>query len=109
MIATRPEAAEGTMRECEALGIDHVWMHRSVGAGSVSAAATDYGRQHGITVIDGGCPLMFAPASDFGHRVMRLMFSLNGNVPARSRCPGGGCPGPCDHRPWCARTGGWVN
>jgi hypothetical protein len=82
------------MRECAALGIDHVWMHRSVGAGSVSAAATDYGRQHGITVIDGGCPLMFAPASDFGHRVMRLMFSLNGNVPRQVALPRRRVPGP---------------
>ena len=31
------------MRECAELGIKHVWMHRGPGAGSVSAAATDYG------------------------------------------------------------------
>ena len=39
-------------------------MHRGPGAGSVSAAATDYGRQRGITVIDGGCPLMFGPTEE---------------------------------------------
>jgi len=83
VIGTRPETAETTMRECAELGIDHVWMHRSFGTGSVSEAAADYGRQHGITVIDGGCPLMFGPTSDLGHRVMRVMFSLNGNVPKR--------------------------
>src|ERR671937_3161745 len=71
VIATRPETAEETMRECAELGIKHVWMHRGPGAGSVSKAAADYGRQHGITVIDGGCPLMFKPTSDFGHRLMR--------------------------------------
>jgi hypothetical protein len=54
-------------------------MHRGPGAGSVSAAATDYGRQHGITVIDGGCPLMFGSTADFGHRIMRLVFA--GHVP----------------------------
>ena len=48
-------------------------MHRGPGGGSVSATATDYGRMHGITVIDGGCPLMFGPTADFGHRVMRYM------------------------------------
>ena len=79
VIGTRPEIAEGTMRECAGLGIKHVWMHRGPGAGSVSAAATDYGRRHGITVIDGGCPLMFGPTADFGHRLMRFMFA--GNVP----------------------------
>src|SRR4249920_2951413 len=66
VIGTRPEIAEDTMRECAALGIRHVWMHRGPGAGSVSEAATTYGRQRDITVIDGGCPLMFAPTSDFG-------------------------------------------
>lgn len=40
VIGTRPEAAEGTIRECVELGIRHVWMHRSFGGGSISAAAT---------------------------------------------------------------------
>ena len=79
VIATRPEIAEDTMHECVELGIKHVWMHRGPGAGSVSAAATDEGRRHGITVIDGGCPLMFGPTADFGHRIMRFMFA--GKVP----------------------------
>src|SRR6266700_2837471 len=59
VIGTRPEIAEQAMRECAELGIKHVWMHRGPGAGSVSHTATKYGRQHAITVIDGGCPLMF--------------------------------------------------
>ena len=67
VIGTRPEIAEDTMRECAELGITRVWMHRGPGAGSVSDAATGYGRAHGITVIDGGCPLMFGPTADFGH------------------------------------------
>ena len=79
VIATRPETAEATMRECAELGITYVWMHRGPGAGSVSAAATEYGRRRGITVIDGGCPLMFSPTADFGHKMMRLMMS--GHVP----------------------------
>src|SRR5215207_4376895 len=43
VIGTRPEIAEDTMRECADLGITQVWMHRGPGAGSVSAAAADYG------------------------------------------------------------------
>ena len=54
VIGTRPEIAEATMRECAELGIKYVWMRP--GAGSISDAATTYGRQHGITVIDGGRP-----------------------------------------------------
>ena len=81
VIATRPETAEATMHECSDLGITRVWMHRGPGAGSVSEVATAYGREHGITVIDGGCPLMFGPTADLGHKVMRFVFTLNGNVP----------------------------
>jgi predicted CoA-binding protein len=79
VIGTRPEIAEDTMRECAELGITQVWMHRGPGAGSVSDAATAYGRQRGITVIDGGCPCMFGPTADFGHKVMRLVYS--GHIP----------------------------
>jgi uncharacterized protein len=79
VIATRPEYAESTMRECAQLGIKHVWMHWGAGGTSVSSAATAYGRQKGIAVIDGGCPLMFGPTADFGHKVMRV--ALAGRVP----------------------------
>src|SRR5512134_1663103 len=48
VIATRPEIADETMRECAELGIKHVWMHRGPGAGSVSKAAAAYGRERGI-------------------------------------------------------------
>jgi predicted CoA-binding protein len=83
VIGTRPATAEATMRECADLGINYVWMHRSFGAGSVSDAATEFGRQHGITVIDGGCPLMFDPTADIGHKAMRFVFSQTGKVPKR--------------------------
>jgi hypothetical protein len=81
VIGTRPETAEASMRECVELGIKRVWMHRGPGAGSVSAKATAYGRERGVTVIDGGCPLMFEPTADLGHKAMRFLFTLKGNVP----------------------------
>ena len=81
VIATKPERAEATMRECAELGIKHVWMHRGPGPGSVSPAAAEYGRKHGITVIDGGCPCMFGATADRGHKVMRTILTLTGNVP----------------------------
>src|SRR5262245_45946979 len=79
VIATRPEIAEQTMRECARLGIKHVWMHWGSGESSVSVAATAHGREHGITVIDGGCPLMFGPTADIGHKIMRV--ALTRRVP----------------------------
>jgi predicted CoA-binding protein len=81
VIATRPDRAEVTVREAADLGLTRVWMHRSFGAGSVSAEATKVGREHGMTVIDGGCPLMFDPAADGGHKVMCAVLKLTGKVP----------------------------
>jgi predicted CoA-binding protein len=81
VIATRPEAAERTLRECAELGIKHVWMHRAFGCGSVSPPAVVWGREHGIHVIDGGCPLMFDPTADTGHKVMRFFATMAGKVP----------------------------
>jgi uncharacterized protein len=83
VIATKPERAEATMRECVELGIKHVWMHRGPGPGSVSPAAADYGRAHGLAVIDGGCPCMFGPTADGGHKAMRAFLTMTGNVPRR--------------------------
>lgn len=83
VIGTRPELAEATVRECAQLGIRHVWMHGSVGGGSVSGPAAEYGRASGLNVIPGGCPLMFEPVSDGAHKVMRFVGTLTGAVPRR--------------------------
>ena len=81
VIGTRPERAEATMHECAELGIRNVWMHRGPGSGSVSTQAAAYGREHGITVIDGGCPLMFGTTADFGHKCIRAVLTWTGAVP----------------------------
>lgn len=81
VIGTRPEHALETVKEAVELGIKKVWMHRSVDAGSVSPEAVTYGREHGLTVIDGGCPLMFGGASDGFHKVMCAVLKLTGQVP----------------------------
>jgi predicted CoA-binding protein len=72
VIGTGPDHAEGTVRECVDLGIRRVWMHRGPGAGSVSGPAAAYGREHGLTVIEGGCPCMFGRTADTGHRVLHF-------------------------------------
>jgi predicted CoA-binding protein len=81
VIATAASRALATMEEAATLGIEHVWMHRASAPGSVSAEATAFGREHGIQVIDGGCPLMFDPVSDGGHKFMCLIGQLSGAVP----------------------------
>lgn len=83
VVATHPDEAMTVVEECAALGIRRVWMHRSFGTGSVNDAAAEAGRQQGLTVIAGGCPLMYSPASDFGHSTMRWMLNLTGKIPKK--------------------------
>jgi len=81
VIATAPNDADQVMQDCVDAGVTRVWLHRSIGGGSASATATALGRDNGITVINGGCPLMYGEVSDFGHRVMGTVLRLTGVVP----------------------------
>ena len=38
-------------------------------------------REHGIAVIDGGCPCMFGPTADPGHKAMRAVLTVTHNIP----------------------------
>ena len=82
VIGTRPDMTKATMQECVELGIRRVWMHGpAFGDGSVSVEAADYARAHGVTVIDGGCPCMYAPTADPGHKVMLALAKITHKVP----------------------------
>jgi hypothetical protein len=81
VIATRPGVAEEIVQECAQIGVSRVWMHRSFGTGSVSEAATKFCRDNNITVIPGGCPMMFCQPVDFGHKCMRWILNLTGGLP----------------------------
>jgi predicted CoA-binding protein len=83
VIGTAAERAPATMREAVELGVHHVWMHRSFGPGRVSREAAEYGRAHDVSVIAGGCPLMFAPTSDGGHKVIKSVCRLTGALPRK--------------------------
>ena len=84
VIATRPQVAEEVVKECVETGVSHVWMHHNALFGakgsSVSEAAVTYGREHGLHVIAGGCPLMFGKGADLGHRCMRWLLGVTGKL-----------------------------
>ena len=85
VVVTRPEVAEQIVRQCTELGISRVWMHRALGflGTSVSEKAIELGRENNITVIPGGCPMMFCEPVDFGHKCMRWVLYLTGGLPKR--------------------------
>src|SRR5262245_36497972 len=83
VIITRPEVTERIVHECADAGIRRVWMHQSIGGkrSSVSPAAVEYCRNHDISVIAGGCPMMYGAGVDFGHACMRWFLRLTGGLP----------------------------
>ena len=83
VIVTRPETTERIVEDCESAGVRRVWMHQSVRKGSsVSAVAVEYCRAHDISVIAGGCPMMFGEGVDFGHKCMWWMLKFTGGLPS---------------------------
>ena len=84
-ILANPRVTEQIVQECVDLGIKHVWMHcllgtkPGLGAGmtSVSQAAVQTCREHGIAVIPGTCPNQYLKP-DGGHAMMRGIFRLLG-------------------------------
>jgi uncharacterized protein len=81
VIATHPQVTDQVVRECAEIGVTRVWMHRSFGTGSVSDTAVQFCREHNMTVIPGGCPVMFRGPVDFGHKCMRWMLTVTGGLP----------------------------
>ncbi len=81
VVATHPKVAGDVVQECIDLGIKYVWMHRGPGGGSVNHEAAELGRGAGLTVLEGGCPLMYAKTADMGHKVLRGVLSLVGRIP----------------------------
>jgi predicted CoA-binding protein len=80
VIATPPAAATDVVRACAELGIERVWMHRSFGGGSVSEEAVALCREKGISVIVGGCPMMFCGKVDPFHRCMGWFLRVRGRI-----------------------------
>lgn len=78
VLATPPSAAVQLVRECGALGIKRVWMHRSFGQGSVDDEAVRLGTELGLSVIPGSCPMMFCEPVDVAHKCLRWFLRVSG-------------------------------
>ena len=84
-ILASPKVTDQIVQQCVDLGVKYVWMHCMMGtkpglaAGmtSVSQDAVEKCKANGITVIPGSCPNQFLKP-DFGHNMMRGMWSLFG-------------------------------
>ena len=81
VIATAPHVSADVVRQCGERGVPRVWLHRSIGRGSVSDDAVREAETRGVECVVGGCPLMFCEPVDFGHRCMRWWLQRQGRVP----------------------------
>ena len=80
MIVTNPELVDQIVQDCAEANVSRVWMHNNTFMpSSVSDTAVNFCRENNITVIAGGCPMMFL---DFGHKCMRWMLGAMGRLPA---------------------------
>lgn len=80
VFAAPPDAANQIVHDCAEVGVSRVWMHRAFGNGSVNEEAVAYGREHHMTIIPGGCPMMFLEP-DFGHKCIRWWLKVTGSLP----------------------------
>lgn len=82
---TSPKVTEAIVQQCVDLRIKYVWMHclmgtkpgLAAGSTSVSPAAVEMCRKHGIAVIPGSCPAQFLKP-DFSHSLMRRLWNMFG-------------------------------
>lgn len=81
VVGTAAADSAQVVSQCAEQGVPRVWLHRSFGGGSVSDEATAIGKEKGLRVIAGGCPMMFLPKADIGHRCMRWVLNLTGSLP----------------------------
>lgn len=85
-MAVRPDRADEVVDHCIAHDVRLVWIHNMGGTvdprgpyGAVIKKCSD----HNITVIPGGCPMMFIDGADVGHKCMRWLLSVTGKLKLR--------------------------
>ena len=85
VIVTKASNTEKIIKDCVDAGIHRVWMHNVLGnkgsdkkGSSISGKAVQMCRDNNISVIPGGCPMMFCKPVDFWHKCMRGFARLVG-------------------------------
>ncbi len=88
LVMTPPSQAERVVRDCAEAGVRRVWLHRGGGQGSVSPQAVEFCRSNGLRLVEGYCPFMFLPRTQFVHRVHGFFMKIFGAWPPRPASAG---------------------
>lgn len=81
LIMTPPAITEQVVRDCDAAGVNRVWMHRGEGIGAVNDEAVRFCEEHGISVVAGFCPYMFLAKPGFVHNMHGFIMKVSGSYP----------------------------
>lgn len=73
IVMVNAKTALGVIDDCVYRGVQRVWLHRGLGQGASSDAALATCRAHGISTVDGACPMMFLDHPGLVHRVHRAI------------------------------------
>ena len=77
IIVVPPIQAERVVRDAHAVGITKVWLQQGAG----SPEAVRFCQEHGMTVVDGECVLMFTNPTAWYHRTHRWIWGMLGKMP----------------------------
>lgn len=82
IVMVASERSADAVQECIDAGIPRIWLHKGVGRSSVSDEAVALCTKHGVAVVDGACPLMFAEPVAGVHRIHRFERKVTGRLPS---------------------------
>jgi uncharacterized protein len=74
------DAAVSVVHDCIDRGITRVWLFKGAGPGAVSDEAVELCKTHGISVVEGACPLMFLEPVGGVHKFHRVLRRMSGAV-----------------------------
>lgn len=74
------DAAVSVVHDCIDRGVTRVWLFKGAGRGAVSDEAVELCKTHGISVVEGACPLMFLEPVAGIHKFHRVLRRMNGSV-----------------------------
>jgi len=88
IVMVGPEAAAEVVDDAAEAGIPRVWLFQGAGGrGACTPDAVAAARSHGMTVVEGACPMMFLDPVGPVHRVHRWIRRRRGAVPGEHALP----------------------
>jgi uncharacterized protein len=86
LVMVPPTDSAAVVRDAIAAGVSHLWFHKGAGQSSSNPEALRLAVEHGLTVIDGECPLMFLEPRGV-HAAHAAVSRLSGAYPAGGARP----------------------